>query len=262
MRVTRRRRSAAALYTPSPRSRNTTSRSSRARKKLLPGPAPRAASAGRSRPKARPSEPITRSIGVPSCVPLVKYTPRIGGVRCTAPPAANTAPTNSRNGRRSAASSCGKPKMAARRAPSRSTCRRSIRPSPRRCSSPPKPWSNSVSTAGSSPSRWSRVKPQTCSRWSLGRSPKVSLKPATRSILVTSTYTGARTPSLVCSSCRRSRRLRASSARSAGLCCTRSKALTVSITPLMGWRGRVFFSRARKASQAPASVAASESCVL
>jgi type VI secretion system protein ImpL len=30
----------------------------------------------------------------------------------------------------------------------------------------------------------------------------------------------------------------------------------------IGWRGRVFFSSARKASQAPASATASESCVL
>jgi len=87
------------------------------------------------------------------------------------------------------------------------------------------------------PSAWSKVMPQSLSRWLASKSPKYSTKPASRSTLVTSRYTGKLSPSSARSSSRR--------CSTASACCSsstppwiRSGTLTVTITPLIGCTGR------------------------
>ncbi|MCY1510447.1 hypothetical protein D9M68_448250 [compost metagenome] len=82
----------------------------------------------RSMPKLRARLPITRSIGLPSCVPLVKYTPRTHG-GCAKREPVNTCSSRSESSGPTEPNCAGKPKIAARRVPSVSRCMRAMRPS-------------------------------------------------------------------------------------------------------------------------------------
>ena len=68
-------------------------------------------------PKLRDRLHITRSMGLPSCVPLVKYTPRTHG-GCAKREPVNTCSSRSDNSDPMEPNCAGKPKMAARRVPS------------------------------------------------------------------------------------------------------------------------------------------------
>ena len=65
--------------------------------------------------KRRPSAPSRRSIGVPSCVPLVKYTPR-SRICLSKRVDPKTSVTKSASASRSAAICCGNPNIFVRRA--------------------------------------------------------------------------------------------------------------------------------------------------
>ena len=109
-----------ARLRPAPRRAAAASRSTSGRSA---GPAATRGAPGRARAT---SAPRARSIGEPSCVALVKYTPRNSGAARTSPDS-NVARTISIIASRSTRHCCGKPNSAARRSRSRSSCRRAIR---------------------------------------------------------------------------------------------------------------------------------------
>ena len=88
--------------------------------------------------------------------------------------------------------------------------------------------------------------PQTCARSSRPYSLKNSMKPGSRSALVTSTYTGNRMPSWACSSWIRVRSAVACRSISAAFCCSRSATLMVTITPLIGRARPILLQQAQE----------------
>ncbi len=92
-----------------------------------------------------------------------------------------------------------------------------------------------------------------------GSSPwKKSGKPLIRSALVNTTYTGACTSSRSVSSCTRWRRFLARSMANSGLLPDSSAMEAAMMIPLIGARGRCFFSRSRKVSHSSRSSALTE----
>ena len=135
-------------------------------------------------PKLRAMAPVSRSIGVPSCVPDAIYAPRsIGAGSRREPP--NASCTNSVNGTFRLATWAGKPAMAARRSALRSFCKRSIRRAFNESTSNPNSAPNAPAVPVS-PAASGNVAPHTCPRFSRSRSSKNSVKPAIKSALVNS----------------------------------------------------------------------------
>ena len=202
-----------------------------------------------------------RSIGVPSWVALVRYTPRSQTGR-SAGADANIARTNSTSRGFRPMICCGNAKIFARRRRSRSAATRSStsasRRSSRRSNSP-------LSRAAASPP-WDdasgNVAPHTCSRPDWSKSSKNSLNPAIRSHLVTSRYTGKPMRNSWLSSANRALIARTCSRRSASDWVNRSWMLIAISTPLIGRRFRTRAKRRRKERQPRASASRSESCVV
>ena len=154
--------------------------------------------------------PSSRSIGVPSCVPLVKYTPR-SSICWSKRVEAKTSVTNCVERvaqRRHLLREREDPaRGAARRAPPRrARTHAGVQPRHQRVELRRERSAASPLSVCS----YGNVTPQTCARPSCGRSSKYSVKPATRSHLVTITYTG---------SWMRSSRLSSSSRRRAASTC-------------------------------------------
>ncbi len=131
---------------------------------------------------------ISRSIGVPVCVPEAKYTPR-SSARWSNLVEVKASARNSAIGSFRLATCDGKPYTRPRRSISTSCCRRSSMTAFSRVSSRSNSPSKLCAAGGVSarPSSTGKVMPQTCSRSARFSASKNSTKPATRSALVNTT---------------------------------------------------------------------------
>ena len=125
-----------------------------------------------------------RSIGVPSCVPLVMYTPR-SSTRWSNRVDANTPVMNCPSVSRSAAICWGNAKARARRRGSPSSSTRSNTRWFSRASSRSNSGGNASATVPATVCSYGNVTPHTCCRPSSVRSSKYSVNPDTRSPFVT-----------------------------------------------------------------------------
>ena len=125
----------------------------------------------------------------------------------------------------------------------------------RRPSASSSKWVSNADSASvfSPPGSNGSVAPHTFSRSDGSMPRKNSVKPAMRSALVNTTYTGANTSNRSVISCTRWRRFLASSIANSGLLPDSSAMLAAMMMPLTGARGRFFFNRSRKVSHSSRS---------